>query len=258
MLNPFWIPNALHMLLGGVHGDGFRRRGSPRASRCAASRTASSTARRCASRSRWARSAALLQPVSGDQVARQVHAEQPAKLAAIEGQFRSEAARRCASAAFPYPQARRDALRARDPVRAEPPRARTIPHAVIRGLDAFPRDERPTRGRRTSRSRSWSASARCSLRSASGRAGCALARAARASPNRRVVHCGRSSRAAPLGFVAIEAGWIVTEVGPAAVDHLRRDAHRRRGDADAAASAFRFVGVHRASTSVLAVRGRPC
>ena len=39
--------------------------------------------------------------------------------------------------------------------------------------------------------------------------------------------------AAPMGFIAIEAGWTVTEVGPAAVDHPRRAPHRRRGDADA-------------------------
>ncbi len=48
--------------------------------------------------------AALLQPLSGDYSAKVVARTQPTKLAAMEGQFKTERARRCGSAAGPIPR----------------------------------------------------------------------------------------------------------------------------------------------------------
>src|SRR5918997_311311 len=86
--------------------------------------------------------AAILQPVSGDVSARYVARWQPAKLAAMEGQFRTERGAPLRVGGWPDEEARttRYAL--------EIPYALSLlafhdPRAEVRGLEAFPRDEWP-------------------------------------------------------------------------------------------------------------------
>ena len=68
----------------------LRGRRDPRARASCAAPAPRSTAPRSGSRSPSAARAALLQPLSGDFSARQVAQTQPVKLAALEGQFRTE------------------------------------------------------------------------------------------------------------------------------------------------------------------------
>ena len=141
--------------------------------------------------------AAVLQPLSGDFSARHVARAQPVKLAAMEGHF----------------QTQRDA-----PLRIgfwEIPYGLSLlafhdPHAVVTGLDDFPPEDQPP-----------VAPVHVAFQVM---VGCGMAMAAtallggwlylrrRALPDapgylRLVTLCG------PLGFIAIEAGWTVTEVG---------------------------------------------
>jgi cytochrome bd ubiquinol oxidase subunit I len=153
--------------------------------------------------------AAILQPFSGDLIARAVATTQPAKLAAFEGQFRTEAHAPLRIGGIPDERDRvtRHALEI-------PGGLSLLAHgsagATVIGLDQFPEQD-------------WPAVPivhfSFQVMVASGFAMMAVALAA---------FCfGRKSSglekhrwllkilvaASPLGFLALEAGWIVTEVG---------------------------------------------
>jgi cytochrome d ubiquinol oxidase subunit I len=151
--------------------------------------------------------AALLQPLSGDYSARQVARTQPEKLAALEGQFHTERGAPLRLGGLPDPRAgeTRFAL--------EIPRGLSLlafhdPDAEVRGLDAFPRE-------------SWPPVVNVhlafqvmvglgSLLAALSLAAAALALRRRDWPRpflRAIALAG------PAGFLALEAGWIVTEQG---------------------------------------------
>jgi len=160
-----------------------------------------------------AATSAAVQPLLGDLLAKRAHVNQPAKLAAAEGQFKTERGAPLRIGGWP------DSERRTTPWAIEIPKALSLlatfdPNGEVVGLEAFPRDQ-------------W--------------------------PNVRVVHVafqvmvgagfvtllvglwywcawwrGRRSRgewvisrrllgalvlSAPLGFLGLEAGWIVTEVG---------------------------------------------
>jgi cytochrome bd ubiquinol oxidase subunit I len=153
--------------------------------------------------------AALLQPLSGDFSARQVAEHQPVKLAAMEGQFRTERGAPLRIGGWPDEDAEttRYAL--------EIPYGLSLlafhdPQAVVQGLDAVARADRPPVhvihvG--------FQVMVGCgSALMAVALLGGLLAWRRRGLPDQRwflrlLVACG------PLGFIALEAGWTVTEVG---------------------------------------------
>jgi cytochrome d ubiquinol oxidase subunit I len=156
---------------------------------------------------------AAAQPIVGDLLARRAHDVQPAKLAALEGQFKTERGAPLRIGSWPDPESRETRWA------IEIPNGLSIlathdPNGEVLGLEAFPRDQWPAtqivhvafqvmvgaglimlgvavwywwawwRGRRGARD--WTARRRLLW---------------------ALVLC------APLGFLALEAGWIVTEVG---------------------------------------------
>ena len=85
---------------------------------------------------------AAAQPLIGDLLAQRAHAVQPAKLAALEGQFQTEAGAPLRIGGWPDPEA------AETRWALEIPRGLSIlathdPDATVLGLEAFPRDEWP-------------------------------------------------------------------------------------------------------------------
>ncbi|HVY45747.1 MAG TPA: cytochrome ubiquinol oxidase subunit I [Minicystis sp.] len=152
---------------------------------------------------------ALLQPLSGDRSAKHVAAMQPAKLAASEALFHTEAHAPLRVGGLPDP--------ATGEVRfdVEIPSGLSLlafddPAAEVKGLDAVPRDEWPP---------VVATHLAFEVMVGAGSAMAALALVAialwwrkKAVPTARrfllaVVACG------PLGLVAMEAGWCVTELG---------------------------------------------
>ncbi len=152
--------------------------------------------------------AALLQPLSGDFSARQVATTQPVKLAALEGQFRTERGAPLRVGGLPDEDARetRFAL--------EIPYGLSILafHDPRRGGASASRRSRARTGRTcgtsTSRSRSWSGSA-ARWRSSRSRS-CTTGSGACPLPRRLLQAVLLTS---PFGFLALEAGWLVTEWG---------------------------------------------
>ena len=153
--------------------------------------------------------AAILQPVSGDLSARVVARTQPVKLAALEGQFDTERGAPLRVGGWP------DASAGRTRFALEIPRGLSIaafhdPDAEVKGLNAFPR-------------RDWPPlvpvhigfQAMIALGSAMALLG---AWCAWVAWRRRDVVSNRPLLnalvlAAPFGFIATEAGWVLTEVG---------------------------------------------
>jgi len=153
--------------------------------------------------------AAVLQPLSGDHSAKVVATTQPAKLAALEGQFATE---RCAPlriGGLPDPQARATRFA------IEIPCGLSFlgygdPQAEVMGLDAIPPQDQPNpvivhlafqimvgAGLALAAAGLWAA---------------LLAWRKRGLPDNRWLLRALVA-AGPLGFIAIEAGWVVTEVG---------------------------------------------
>ena len=159
--------------------------------------------------------AALLQPISGDFSARSVAVHQPAKLAALKGSSTPSAARRCVWAAG-------RTRRPNDPLRPGDPHGLSFlafhdPNAEVRGLDSFPSRDGPNPRRCMWPSRSWWGPARCWRWWLSGGPVLWWGRrsAGRWMPyaNEDRARPGPSSLRARSGFLALEAGWTVTEVG---------------------------------------------
>jgi cytochrome d ubiquinol oxidase subunit I len=151
--------------------------------------------------------AALLQPLSGDLSARQVARTQPIKLAALEGQFRTERGAPLRVGGIP------DVERGETRLALEIPHGLSLlafhdPDAEVRGLNAFPRDRWPN-----------PALVHPAFQVMVGLGGL-LALAALAwlvAALRRREPGPRLLRAlvlvSPAGFLALEAGWLVTEWG---------------------------------------------
>ena len=153
--------------------------------------------------------AALAQPISGDLSAREVAETQPLKLAALEGRFRTERGAPLSIGGLPDVETRTMRLA------LEIPRGLSLlafhdPDAEVKGLEAFP----PT---------TWPDPLRVhlafqvmvalgSLLALISLAGFLLAWRRREVPTQRRF-LGALVVAAPLGFLALEAGWLVTEWG---------------------------------------------
>jgi cytochrome d ubiquinol oxidase subunit I len=152
---------------------------------------------------------AVLQPLSGDLSARQVAEHQPVKLAAMEGQFQTERSAPLRIGGWPDEEAERTRFA------IEVPYGLSLlafhdPQAVVRGLDSVPRsDWPPVRVVHVA----FQVMVGCGTALAGVSAlGAFLAWRRRGLPDQRwflrlVTLCG------PLGFIALEAGWTVTEVG---------------------------------------------
>ena len=147
---------------------------------------------------------ALLQPISGDFSARKVAQNQPAKLAAMEGQFRTETGAPLRIGGFPDPATRTTHFA------LEIPHGLSLlafhdPGARVLGLENFPERDWPD-------TRVVHVAFQIMVGCGSVLALFAMAwLVKRREPPRWLlklsVVCG------PLGFLAIEAGWTVTEAG---------------------------------------------
>jgi cytochrome d ubiquinol oxidase subunit I len=152
---------------------------------------------------------AVLQPMSGDFSARQVAEHQPVKLAAMEGQWKTERGAPLRIGGWPDEEAEttRGAI--------EIPYGLSLlsfhdPHAEVKGLTSVPRADRPP-VHIVHVAFQVMVGCGTALAGVAALAGL-LAWRGKGLPDQRwflrlLVLCG------PLGFLAVEAGWVVTEVG---------------------------------------------
>ena len=157
---------------------------------------------------------APLQPISGDISARWVADNQPPKLAALEGQFQTEAGAALSIGGWPDIETRQTRYAIRIP-RLLSLLAYHDPNAVVRGLDEWPRADQPD-------PRIVHVAFQIMVGIGFGVVGLVAWYWIAAWRHRRHRLAGTFPGpwllralvvAAPLGFVAIEAGWVVTEVG---------------------------------------------
>jgi cytochrome d ubiquinol oxidase subunit I len=154
-------------------------------------------------------SGAILQPVSGDLLGQTLARHQPVKLAAMEGQFKTEQGAPLRIGGMP------DEKSATTPHAGEIPRGLSLlayhdPNAVVKGLEDFPRDVWPPVA---------IVHVAFQVMVAAGTAmalvallGAYLAWRRKSLPDSRWFLCAVVG-VSPLGLIAIEAGWTVTEVG---------------------------------------------
>jgi len=206
MFPPGWAHEVLHVLLSCYAATGFAVAGIHA---FALLRNRGNTFHRAALRIALGvgGAAALLMPISGDLSARQVAATQPLKLAALEGQFHTERGAPLRVGGLPNVE------RAETRFALEIPYGLSLlafhdPHAEVKGLLDFPRD-------------TWPPVAKVHL-AFQVMVGLGTLLAALAALHfffvlRRREHPSLLLRAlavaGPSGFVALEAGWLVTEWG---------------------------------------------
>jgi cytochrome d ubiquinol oxidase subunit I len=219
MLNPAGVPEAVHMVLAAYTAAGFATAGIHGWLLLSGGRNRFDEAA-IGIALLVGGTAVLLQSVSGDALARMVAAKQPMKLASLEGQFKTETGAPFRIGGLPFPE-QRETKYAIDIPYGLSLLSFHNPHALIKGLDQEPKSD-------------W--------------------------PNVRMVHicfqimvgCGSLLSlfallagwltwrrpplinhkpflkalvlVSPLGFVALEAGWMVTELGrqPWIIYHLMR------------------------------------
>jgi cytochrome bd ubiquinol oxidase subunit I len=206
MFNPAWLPQAVHMILAAYVATGFGAAGI-HASRLL--RDPDSAFHRAALRIAMtvATVTAVLQPISGDWAAKVVARTQPVKFAAMEGHFETAAGAPLHLGGWPDEEAR------------ETRYAIELPgmlgwlafgdrQATVQGLNDVPREDWPPVAATHVAFQVMVGAGMAML--AVGSWFTITALRARA-PSRRllwaIVAC------APLGFLAIEAGWMVTELG---------------------------------------------
>ena len=157
---------------------------------------------------------APLQPISGDISARWVADNQPVKLAAMEGLFRTQAGAPLSIGGWPDPETRQTRYALRIP-RLLSLLAYHNPDAVVRGLDEWPRQDEPD-------PRIVHVAFQIMIVIGTGLVVLAawywLAAWRRRRRGKSVDGPGRWLPrvlvfTTPLGFVAVEAGWVVTQAG---------------------------------------------
>src|SRR5438105_10685628 len=153
--------------------------------------------------------AAVLQPISGDIAARHLARHQPVKLAAAEPLFRTQQGAPLSLVGWP------DVAMQETRFAVEIPYALSLlafhdPHAVVQGLDAVPRAEWPNVPAVYVSFRVMVAVGTYLALVALWAAWLAWRRADLAH-NRWLLRA--VALATPMGFVAVEAGWMVTELG---------------------------------------------
>jgi cytochrome d ubiquinol oxidase subunit I len=209
MLNPMAFQQTLHMTLaayaatgfavGGIHAflllfdqdNAFHRRALSAAMMLAAP-------------------AAVLQPISGDISARSVAARQPVKLAAMEAHFETMAGAPLTIGGFPDMETGRTRYAIKIPYGLSL-LAFHDPNAVVKGLNEFPRADWPN-------VRIVHLAFQVMVALGTYMALVSLWAGWMAAVRRRDLTASRSLLRAialggPMGFIAIEAGWTVTEVG---------------------------------------------
>lgn len=208
MFNPGWKTQTLHMTLAAFEATGFavggihallllRRPGS------ALHREAFKIALLIGSL------AALLQPLSGDRLAKGTAIRQPVKLAAMEAHFHTERGASLLIGGIPDVAGKRVRYGIRIPY-ALSFLARGDLHAEVKGMEEFPESDWPP-------VLVVHAAFQVMVGAGSALAALALAflffsaRMPRLLLHRRFLIA--AALATPLGFVALEAGWTVTEVG---------------------------------------------
>jgi len=208
MLNPAWATEAVHMTLAAFAASGFAVAGIHawkllRDRENLFHRHALSIALAVGG------TAAVLLPVSGDFSARFVARDQPVKLAAMEGQFRTERGAPLRIGGIP------DSDKGITRFALEIPRGLSLlafhdPEAEVKGLEAFPRSDRPD-PLPVHIAFQFMVACGALLAAVSLAGGWFRVR------NRETLFRPRYLRAviaaSPLGILSVEAGWIVTELG---------------------------------------------
>jgi cytochrome bd ubiquinol oxidase subunit I len=153
--------------------------------------------------------AAVLQPISGDYAATTVAKHQPAKFAAMEVLFETQSGAPITLGGWPDAAARRTRFG------VELPYALSLlalhdPGATVRGLDAVPHDQWPNL---PAVHLSFDVMVACGTYMALVGVWAAWLAWRRVDLAQRRAFLRAVVIAAPLGFLAIEAGWMVTELG---------------------------------------------
>jgi cytochrome bd ubiquinol oxidase subunit I len=214
MFNPAWIPEAIHMTIAAYGATAFAVAGV-HAFLLQRDRDNLFHRHALAIALVVGGISALLQPISGDLNARYLAREQPLKLAAMEGQWKTEKGAPLRIGGLP------DETTQETPYALEIPYGLSLlafhdPQAVVKGLEEWPKADHPPVA---------VVHIAFQLMIACGMAMAAVSVAALILAWRKRRRLGRWSLpdqtwllrtvvlAAPLGFIAIEAGWTVTEVG---------------------------------------------
>lgn len=214
MFNQAWVPEAIHMTIAAYQATAFAVAG---VHAFLLQRHRDNVFHRHALAIALVVGAitAILQLLSGDLNARHVAREQPRKLAALEGQFKTEKGAPLRIGGLPNEKTQET------PYALEIPYGLSIlafhdPHAEVKGLEEWPKADQPP-----------VAVVHIAFQIM---VGCGMAMAAVGVAAVLLAWCNRRRRgrwslpdqvwflrtvvvAAPLGFIAIEAGWTVTEVG---------------------------------------------
>ena len=221
MLNPAFFGQSLHMIIAAFESVGFAV-ASLHAYSLLKKRRMSFHQRALVISLSVAASAALLEPLSGDFLARFVAQNQPVKLAAMEGQWETERGAPLRIGGWPDSKIEKTLWAIKIP-KALSLLAYDNPNALVVGLKAFPSQDRPP---------VLPVHIAFQLMVACGSflAGVALLGIVWTLRRGRlplgkwflllITACG------PLGFICIETGWIVTEVGrqPWIIYHVMRTA----------------------------------
>jgi cytochrome d ubiquinol oxidase subunit I len=208
MLNPSSIPQSVHMLIAAYAATGFAVAGI-HAYGLLRDRHNLFHRRALELGLLVGGIGAVLQPLSGDLLAKAVAKNQPVKLAAMEGQFETESGAPLRIGGWP------DEERRRTPFAIEIPGMLSFlgygdRHATVQGLNEFPRDLWPP-----------VAAVHVSFQVMVGLGVVMMLVAVWAAWRRWKGRAFEDSRpflrvvawTAPLGIIAIEAGWFVTELG---------------------------------------------
>jgi cytochrome bd ubiquinol oxidase subunit I len=227
MFNPAWVPEAIHMTLAAYAATAFAVAGVhafllQRARDNLFHRHALAIALVVAA------VAAILLPLSGDLNARRLAREQPRKLAALEGQFKTEKGAPLRIGGLPNETTQETVYALEIPYGLSLLAFRD-PQAEVKGLEEWPKADHPPVAVVHI---AFQIMVACGL----AKAAVSVAALLLAWRNRRRLGLWSLPDqtwflrtlvlAAPLGFIAIEAGWTVTEVGrqPFIISEIMRTA----------------------------------
>jgi cytochrome bd ubiquinol oxidase subunit I len=214
MFNSAWLPEAIHMTLAAYEATAFAVAGV-HAFLLQRDRDNLFHRRALAIALVVGGISAILQPLSGDLNARHVAREQPRKLAALEGQFKTEKGAPLRIGGLPNEKTQQT------PYALEIPYGLSLlafhdPHAEVKGLEEWPKADHPPVAVVHI---AFQIMVGCGMvMAAIGVAALILAWRKRrrqggwSLPDQRWF-LRTVVLAAPLGFIAIEAGWTLTEVG---------------------------------------------
>ena len=208
MLNPMAFQQTLHMTLAAYAATGFAVAGI-HAFLLLFDRDNAFHRRALSAALVLGAPAAVLQPISGDISARSVAARQPVKLAAMESHFETMAGAPLTIGGFP------DSKKGETRYAIKIPYGLSLlafhdPHAVVKGLNDFPRENWPNVAIVHTAFQIMVALGTY-LALISLWVGWLALRRRDVCAHRGLLRA--VALAAPMGFIAIEAGWTVTEVG---------------------------------------------